>query len=85
MAERPWLEERRARTRRLIELGGLVTKAGLDRATDDDPALLLGALLAVTNRLQRDPEGEVRERWRQHGDRAFNEDAAVRNTRRSSA
>ena len=33
---RAWAVERRARTRHLIELGGLVQKAGLFALTDDD-------------------------------------------------
>ncbi len=38
--------QRRERTRHLIELGGLVQKAGLVELTDDDRATLYGALLA---------------------------------------
>src|SRR4051794_23396315 len=39
---RSWAVERRARTRQLIELGGLVQKAGLVDLTNDDRASLLG-------------------------------------------
>ena len=35
--------ERKARTRHLIELGGLVVKARLVELTDDDRAAILGA------------------------------------------
>jgi hypothetical protein len=38
--------QRRERTRHLIELGGLVQKAGLVELTDDDRATLYGALMA---------------------------------------
>jgi hypothetical protein len=37
--------QRRERTRHLIELGGLVQKAGLVELADDDRATLYGALL----------------------------------------
>jgi hypothetical protein len=40
---REWAVARRERTRHLIELGGLVVKAGLVDLTDDDRATLYGA------------------------------------------
>jgi len=48
-----WVMDRRARTRHLIELGGLVEKSGLYAALgDDDPdAALLGALLMLRDRI----------------------------------
>jgi hypothetical protein len=42
---RTWQVERRKRTRHLIELGGLVVKAGIVALTGDDRATILGALL----------------------------------------
>lgn len=78
MATRPWVQERRARTRQLIELGGLVAKAGLDQATGSDRVLLLGALLAVAERLKRDPDGELSRRWRSRGQQAFEQHAQER-------
>ena len=78
---RPWVAERKARTRQLIELGGLVTKAGLDQVTGSDRALLLGALLTVTDRLRRDQDGELTARWRKRGDQAFAEHASTRSRR----
>jgi hypothetical protein len=36
---------RRERTRHLIELGGVVQKAGLVAVTDDDRAMLYGAFI----------------------------------------
>ena len=44
--------KRRERTRQLIELGGLVAKAGLVELTEDDRAVLYGALLAVAAKLR---------------------------------
>src|SRR3546814_11872000 len=41
---REWVVARRARTKLLIELGGLVAKARLVELADDDRALLYGAL-----------------------------------------
>jgi hypothetical protein len=51
---RQWVQDRRARTRRLIELGGLVQKAGLVDLVDDDRATLLGAFLELAARLHED-------------------------------
>jgi hypothetical protein len=47
------LDERAARatTRHLIELGGLVVKAGLVELTGDDRAVLLGAFLEIADTL----------------------------------
>ena len=44
--------KRRERTRQLIELGGLVQKAGLIELTDDDRAVLLGAFLGIAAKLR---------------------------------
>ena len=71
MAARPWVQERKARTRQLIELGGLVAKAGLDQTAGSDRALLLGALLAIADRHRREPDGELSRRWRSRGQQAF--------------
>lgn len=49
---RDWVVKRRERTRLLIELGGLVAKAGLIALTDDDRAVIYGALLSVAARLR---------------------------------
>ena len=49
---RDWAVARRARTRHLIELGGLVAKAGLVELADDDRATLLGAMLELAERLR---------------------------------
>ena len=63
--------KRRERTRHLIELGGLVIKAGLVDLTDDDRATLYGAFLAVADKL-RDEDGDIAlVRWQRKGKRAF--------------
>ena len=49
--------KRRERTRQLIELGGLAAKAGLIDLTDDDRAVLYGAMLEIAATLR----GEQRE------------------------
>ena len=69
---------RRERTRQLIELGGLVAKAGLVELTGDDRAALYGALLDVAD-LLKDAEGpHMLTLWRRRGRRAFaTEDAAT--------
>ena len=75
--------ERRARTRKLIELGGLVEKSGVMGAFgDDDPeATLLGALLVVKGHAEGSIEGqgqgnepsadEFLALWRRRGRRAL--------------
>ena len=83
--KRQWVQDRRARTRQLIELGGLVQKAGLVELVDDDRATLFGALLELAARLRGDGQeeeiefhqvspGNLRTRWRQRGMRAFEAD-----------
>ena len=54
---RTWQVERRKRTRHLIELGGLVVKAGIVDLIGDDRAIILGALLWMADKLQSD-QGE---------------------------
>ena len=46
---RAWVVNRRERTRQLIELGGLVAKAGLVDLTGDDRTVIYGAMLAVAD------------------------------------
>ena len=67
---------RRERTRQLIELGGLVAKAGLVDLTGDDRAVIYGALLAVGDML-REPDGtELLQLWRRRGRRVFEAEAS---------
>jgi Conjugal transfer protein TraD len=69
--KREWVMQRRERTRHLIELGGLVQKAGLVELTDDDRAVLLGAFLAVGAKLQGGEREQALALWRRRGQRAF--------------
>ncbi len=68
---RAWAVERRARTRQLIELGGLVQKAGLVDLTDDDRAALLGAFLGLADMLNSEGGKNLEEVWRRRGRRLF--------------
>ncbi|KXV02479.1 conjugal transfer protein TraD [Gluconobacter potus] len=67
---RDWAKERRQRTRHLIELGGLVQKAGLVELTADDRATLLGAFLELAEQLQGNEKpsaADLKTRWRRRG------------------
>ena len=70
---REWVVKRRERTRHLIELGGLVVKAGLVDLTDDDRAILYGALLWMADKLRSDEGNHASALWRRRGKRAFEE------------
>ncbi|MEO8722708.1 MAG: conjugal transfer protein TraD [Sphingobium sp.] len=67
--------KRRERTRHLIELGGLVVKAGLVELADDDRTILYGAFRAVANKLQGDDREQALMLWRRMGSRAFGSEA----------
>ena len=56
------LKERKIRTRHLIEIGGLVTKAGLDYLPNNT---LYGALLSIAKSLEADEA--VKEQWTKIG------------------
>lgn len=68
---REWMVERRARTKQLIELGGLVVKAGLVELTDDDRTTLYGAFLAIANKLRGEDRDQALAVWKRKGKRAF--------------
>ncbi len=68
---RTWQVERRKRTRHLIELGGLVVKAGIVDLTGDDRATILGALLWMADKLQSDQGERARALWAAKGREAF--------------
>jgi hypothetical protein len=68
--------KRRERTRYLIELGGLIIKAGLVELADDDRAVLLGVMLEAAARLRGEDREQALTLWRRRGQRAF---AADRN------
>jgi hypothetical protein len=67
---RTWVVQRRERTRHLIELGGLVAKAGLVDLAHDDRAALYGAFLELADRLKAEDD-RARVLWRRRGQRAF--------------
>jgi Conjugal transfer protein TraD len=71
---REWVVKRRARTRHLIELGGLVQKSGLIDLTSDDRAVLYGAFLDIASILQGNGREERMMLWRRRGSRAFKSD-----------
>lgn len=66
---------RRERTRHLIELGGLVQKAGLVEIADDDRALLYGAFLDLADRLRGEEGASARLLCRRRGSRMFASEA----------
>ena len=72
---RTWVTARRERTRQLIELGGLVQKAGLVDLTDDDRATLYGALLQLADILSGDRGADAKALSRRRGRRAFEAEA----------
>ncbi len=74
---RDWQVKRRERTRQLIELGGLVAKAGLIDLTEDDRALIYGALIDVASRLRGEDGDRYRLIWTRRGRRAFADDASA--------
>ncbi len=78
---RDWQRARRARTRLLIEYGGLVVKAGLAELLEDDRATLLGGLFSLRDQLKGLAEADnaspatLKLRWRRRGLNAFDTDA----------
>jgi len=69
--------ERRKRTRRLIELGGLIVKAGVVDLTGDDRAMIYGALLWMAGKLQSDQSEHARTLWTTKGKQAFEAERAT--------
>jgi hypothetical protein len=63
--------KRHERTRQLIELGGLVAKAGLIDLTEDDRAVIFGIMIEASVSLQGDGREEALILWRRRGKRAF--------------
>jgi hypothetical protein len=68
--------KRRERTRQLIEIGGLVAKAGIIDLADDDRAVIFGGLLHIAATLQSEKREQALLLWRRSGKRAFNDDEA---------
>jgi hypothetical protein len=69
--KRAWVVKRRERTRQLIELGGLVAKAGLIELTDDDRAVIFGLLVEAAARLRSEGRDKALLLWWRRGKRAF--------------
>jgi hypothetical protein len=69
--------KRRKRTRHLIELGGLVVKAGVVDLTGDDRAVIFGALLNVAKTLSSGDREHALTLWRRSGQRGFESDSAT--------
>ena len=67
--------QRRERTRQLIELGGLVQKAGLVDLLADDRAALYGALLQMADTLSGHSGVHALALARRRGKQAFEEEA----------
>jgi len=63
--------ERRLDTRRKIQFGGLVIKAGL---AGEEPAVILGLLAAAKRVLSGQHAADSRRRWKDLGDQAFTQD-----------
>ncbi len=74
---RTWEVERRKRTRHLIELGGLVVKAGIVDLTGDDRTTIFGALLWIADKLKSDQGERARALWTATGKQAFEVDPAA--------
>ncbi len=72
--------QRRERTRHLIELGGLVQKAGLVDLADDDRATIYGALLELVGKVRNDATGDTLALWKRRGKRAFDAEEEARET-----
>jgi hypothetical protein len=76
---RTWQIERRKRTRHLIELGGLVVKAGIVDLTGDDRAAIYGALIWAADKLQSDERNKALALWTMKGKQAFEAERATTN------
>ena len=68
---RSWQVERRKRTRHLIELGGLVVKAGIVDLTNDDRTMIFGAMIWIAEKLSSEDGERARELWARKGKTAF--------------
>ncbi|MBZ9674051.1 conjugal transfer protein TraD [Mesorhizobium sp. ES1-3] len=71
---RTWQVERRKRTRHLIELGGLLVKAGIVDLTGDDRTTINGALLWMGDKFRSEQGEQARMLWAQKGKEAFEAD-----------
>jgi hypothetical protein len=69
--QRSGTKPRQDHTRHLIELGGLVVKAGIVDLIGDDRALIYGALIWVAEKLRSNQGEYAREVWTGKGEQAF--------------
>ncbi|CAH0356984.1 conjugal transfer protein TraD [Sphingobium sp. CECT 9361] len=69
--------KRRERTQHLIELGGLVAKAGIVELADDDRAVILGIMVEAAAKLRGQDREQALASWRRRGKRAFVEDSGA--------
>ncbi len=69
--------DRRIRTRYLIELGGLVAKAGLVDLFDDDRAILYGALIELATVARGEQGAQAMTIWKRRGHRKFEAEATA--------
>ncbi|WP_342269623.1 conjugal transfer protein TraD [Rickettsia endosymbiont of Orchestes rusci] len=67
------IQERKARTRYLIEMGGLVVKAKLDDLPSNS---LLGGLISLKNELSKYPDIQIQ--WSKIGANIFNQESRNR-------
>jgi hypothetical protein len=63
--------KRRERTRQLIELGGLIAKAGIVELTEDNRTAIFGALLEVAAKLQGAKREAFLVLWLRRGQKGF--------------
>ena len=68
---RTWQVERRKRTRHLIELGGLVVKAGIVDLTGDDRSTIFGAMIWMAEKLKSEDGEHARDTWTKLGKMGF--------------
>ncbi|MGB3415606.1 MAG: conjugal transfer protein TraD [Mesorhizobium sp.] len=55
----------------MIELGGLVVKAGIVDLTGDDRAIIYGAMIWMADKLKSEDGERAREHWAGKGKEAF--------------
>jgi hypothetical protein len=75
---RTWQVERRKRTRQLIELGGLVVKAGIVDLIGDDRVTIYGAFIWMAHKLESENGEHARALWAAKGKQAFEHDLKER-------
>ncbi|TPI31164.1 conjugal transfer protein TraD [Mesorhizobium sp. B3-1-6] len=82
---RTWQVERRKRTRHLIELGGLLVKAGIVELTNDDRSIIYGALIWMADKLKSEDAERARRLWAEKGKAAFASEPLVNSPTASHA